>query len=287
MTSNVANTPVAAGPLSDLQHQSPSARAAGTSRGNNTPPKDWTLMYPIFGSHIRRIGWVRTFAGGLPMYTCIPLMIALHVTTCVALYQWLVRPLLGTPRVRWADHVIIDRHRIAGMSWFDKFNCMFCGYANGLTTMANMEVDHVARATAPIALWKVPLLVVLGLLFVPVILIFELGIQIIYNLLVSRPLGMHRVTIAQAAAVLEHDYYGSRYPLLGRLYLRAVKSLVLRFSMALEQIESSFCPLKHLETRAGIVYPSHHDKFFGPHQIEEMRHVLSTVGTVSDRRPTW
>jgi len=249
--------------------------------------QNWTLMYPIVGSHVRRIGWIRTLAGGLSMYLCIPVLIVLHITGCVALYQWLIRPLLGTPRVRWADHVIIDRHRIAGLSWFDKFNCMFCGYANGLTTMTNMEMDHMARSTAPIALWKVPLLTVLGLLFVPALLIFELSLQVIYNILVSRPLGMHRVTMAQASAMLAHNQYASQYSWLGRFYLRAVKSLVLRFSMGLEQIESSWCPLKHFETREGVVYPSHHEKFFGPHEIEEMRHVLSTVGTVSDRRPTW
>lgn len=250
-------------------------------------PADWTLMYPIFGSHIRRIGWLRTLAGGLPMYLCIPFLIVLHVTTCVVLYQWLLRPLLGTPRVRWADHVIIDRHRIDGMSAFDKFNCMFCGYANGLTTMANMELDHIAQASIPLAWWKRPLLVLACLPFAPLLLMFELALQVIYNLLVSRPLGMHRVSIAEAGHLLARENYAGQYSLLARLPLCMAKSTVLRFAMALEQIESSWCPLKHFETREGIVYPKHHDKFFGPRQIEEMRRVLSTTGTVSDRRPTW
>ncbi|WP_374594678.1 hypothetical protein [Aquabacterium sp.] len=250
-------------------------------------PADWTLMYPIFGSHIRRIGWVRTFAGGLPMYLCIPLLIVLHVTVCVAAYQWLLRPLFGIPRVRWADHVIIDRHRIAGMSWFDKFNCMFCGYANGLVTMANMELDHLARMDRPVPLWKQAVAAVVAVLLMPLLVVFEAGVQIIYNLLVSRPLGMHRVSIVEARRVMSRAGYAAQRPWIARVPLRAAKSIVLRFSMGLEQIESSWCPLKHFETREGIVYPRHHDKFFGPHEIERMRQVLSTVGTVSDRRPTW
>lgn len=250
-------------------------------------PQDWTLMYPIFGSHIRRIGWTRTLAGGLPMYLCIPFLIVLHVTTAVVLYQWLLRPLLGTPRVRWADHVIIDRHRIESLSWFDKFNCMFCGYANGLTTMINMELDHLARATPDLPLWKKGLVALLLLPFAPLIVVFELALQVIYNTLVSRPLGMHRVSMAEASYLMSRDHYAGQYSLPARLPLRAAKSVALRFSMALEQIESSWCPLCHFETREGIVYPKHHDKFFGPRQIEEMRRVLSTVGTVSDRRPTW
>lgn len=260
----------------------PASGAAGAAR-----PSDWTLMYPIFGSHIRRIGWVRTFAGGLSMYTCIPFLMVMHVTICVALYQWILRPLLGIPRVRWADHVVIDRHRIEALSWFDKFNCMFCGYANGLTTMANREMDHIAHAHADIALWKKLLIAPVLIAFVPLMLVFELALQVIYNIMVSRPLGMHRVSLAEAAAVLEKDGYGNQYSAPARWLLRTAKSPLLRFSLALEQIESSWCPLKHFETRQGVVYPKHHDRFFGPHQIEEMRRVLTTDGTVSNRRPLW
>lgn len=253
----------------------------------NVRREDWTLMYPIFGSHVRRIGWTRTLAGGLSMYLCIPFLLVMHVTVCVALYQWILRPLLGIPGVRWADHVIIGPDRIVGMSWFDKFNCMFCGYANGLCTMANMEMDHIARARGDIAPWKKALIAGVLLAMAPLTLVFEIALQVIYNILVSRPLGMHRVSLAEANAVLEKEGYGNQYSAPARFMLRAAKSPILRFSMALEQIESSWCPLKHRETRDGIVYPSHHDKFFGPHQIEEMRAVLSTHGTVSDRKPTW
>lgn len=271
---------------------SPAASATATPASRTTPaagapPTDWTLMYPIFGSHIRRIGWTRTLAGGLSMYTCIPFLMVMHVTVCVALYQWVLRPLLGIPRVRWADHVIIDRHRIEGLSGFDRFNCMFCGYANGLTTMANMEMDHIANRQGDLALWRRLLLAPLLLAFMPMNIVFELALQVIYNIMVSRPLGMHRVSMAEAAAVLEKEGYGSQYSAPARFMLRLAKSPLLRFSMALEQIESSWCPLRHFETRKGVVYPKHHDRFFGPAQIEEMRRVLKTVGTVSDRRPLW
>lgn len=268
-----------------MTQATPAARTAAVNPAAR--PADWTLMYPIFGSHVRRIGWVRTLAGGLPMYTCIPFLLVMHVTVCVALYQWVLRPLLGIPRVRWADHVIIDRHRIAGMSRFDRFNCMFCGYANGLTTMANMEMDHVAARRGPLAWWRRLLLVPVLLAFAPLAVVFELALQVIYNILVSRPLGMHRVSMAEASAVLAREGYGNQYGTVARWLLRSAKSPLLRFSMALEQIESSWCPLRHFEAREGIVYPRHHDRFFGPQQIEEMRAVLSTTGTVSPRRPTW
>ena len=74
---------------------------------------------------------------------------------------------------------------------------------------------------------------------------------------------------------------------LARFLIRVAKNSQLRFAMALEQIESAFCPLRHFEEREGIVYPDHHKRFFGPEQIEEMRQTLMTVGTVSEKTPTW
>ena len=256
------------------------------ARAKRAPPQA-SLLGPIFGSHIQRIGALRTFAGGLPMYLCLPLLVVAHMTVAVALYQWLLRPLLGTKRVRWADYVIIDRQRIRELTWFDKLNCMFCGYANGLNTMINKELDHAAEARKPLALWKRPLLVMLAVLYSPAYVMTELGVQVIYNILVSRPLGMHRVSIAQASQILDKGRYASTHGVIFRTWLRLMKSVNLRFTLGLEQIESSWCPLRHFERREGIVYPEHHKKFFGPDEIERMRIVLSTTGTTSDRKPTW
>ncbi len=264
--------------------------SAGRSRGsvsNASMPRKVSMFGHIFGSHMKRIGVLRTFAGGLPMYLCIPLLIVAHMTTAVALYQWILRPLLRTPRVRWADYVIIDRHRITELTWFDKFNCMFCGYANGLTTMLNQEMDHTAAAMLPTGSLKRPLLWLVAVLWMPVYLMAEVGVQIIYNTLVSRPLGMHRVSFAQAGQMLRDTRYAQGHDVLLRTWLRLNKSVMLRFAMGLEQIESSWCPLRHFERRRGVVYPEHHKKFFGPDELGRMVDVLSTTGTVSDRRPTW
>lgn len=260
----------------------------GASRKVYEKPSDWTLMSPIFSSHIKRIGVLRTFAGGLPMYTCIPALVVLHLTSVVLAYQWLITPLLKTPKVRWRDYVIIDRHRIEGMNFFDKFNCMFCGYANGLTTMANVEIDHFSKVNlSELSWWRKALASLLIIPFLPLVIFFELNFQIIYNVLVATPLGMHRISMDAAQRILSAEKYANQYPLFARVPTYMAKSVVFRFAMGLEQIESSWCPLKHLERREGVVYPSHHDKFFGPGQLEEMREVLSTRGTVSDRLPKY
>ncbi len=249
---------------------------------------EFSLMFPIVGSHFRRIGLLRTLVGGLSMYLTIPVFILCHLTTAVFLYQWILRPLLGIPRVRWADHVILDRHRIEPLPYIDRFNCLFCGYANGLLTMLNMEIDHVANADTSLPAWRGALAAAVSILFIPVVLIVDLfTIEIVYNVLISRPLGMHRTTRREATAILEEHSYASGWSRALRSWIRAAKNPALRFSLALEQIESSWCPLSHFEKREGIVYPDHHGKFFGPDEIDAMRETLSTVGTVSPRKPTW
>jgi len=248
---------------------------------------DISLMLPIFGSHVRRIGWIRTLVGGFSMYLCIPGLVIFHHTLAVLAYQWLVRPIFGTKRLQWSDHVILDRHRIKDLPYFDRFNCIFCGYANGLCVMVNREIDQISELKGEFGFWRQACLLVLSLLMLPIGIINELSMQVIYNILVSRPLGMHRVSIAEANSILQAEGYAAGLPAMPRFLVRVAKNGNLRFAMALEQIESSFCPLRHFEEREGIVYPDHHKRFFGPDQIEEMRQTLMTVGTVSEKTPTW
>ena len=248
----------------------------------------WSEMFPIVGSHFKRIGFIRTAIGGLSQYLSIPFWILFHVTLVTLLYQWLLRPLFGLPRVRWADHVIIDRHRYQELGWFDTFNCWFCGYANGLSTMMNTELDHLARHTGSLSPVRKALAALGAAAGLPILWVADLVVlRFIYNVMISRPLGMHRISFAEAGTVLEKENYAAGFSPAGKMAVRYSKNLFLRMNGALEQIESSWCPLTHFEKRNGIVYPDHHKNFFGPGQIEEMRQTLSTVGTVSPRKPTW
>lgn len=248
-----------------------------------------SMLGHIFGAHVERIGLIRTLSGGLSMYLCIPLLIMAHTTIAVLFYQWLMRPIAGLERVHWSNHIFLDRNRIAGLTWFDKFNCDFCAYANGLTTMINLELDNMARWQGRLNIFhKALLLLVSWPIMLPFYLVGEiLGMQMIYNILVSRPLGMHRTSFMQAWRMLQDEAYGQQLWGPQRLSLLLSKSIFLRFSLALEQIESSWCPLRHFETRQGAVFPKHHNRFFGAEQLREMYDVLRTEGTVSPRKPLY
>lgn len=253
----------------------------------NNKTKDISLLFPIFGSHIKRIGWLRTLSGAFAMFLCIPGLMIAHLTFTVLLYQWLVCPLLGIKHVRWKDYVIIDRHRIKALSRIDRLNCKFCGYANGLCGMMNQEYDNLAEYREKIGFIRHVMLFFVMCLLIPFNLFMELSVQIIYNILVSRPLGMQRISIKEAAEIMKKNGYAAQFPPFEKMVIRSGKNTMFRFLMGLEQIESSWCPLSHFEKREGVVYPEHHKKFFGQDEIQEMRKVLKTEGTVSDRKPTW
>lgn len=245
-----------------------------------------TLIPTIATCHALRIGWFRTLFGGLSMYLTIPLWVTLHLTVVTFLYQKLIAPLLKLTPVKWSDHITLDRHRIDGLVTIDKFNCHFCAYANGITTMLNREIDFLAAFQGQLSVVRYLLLSLFGILSVPVVFFAEIfGIQICYNLLIAPPLGLHRSSFYDMNRLLYKENYASQFPPLSRSIVCLAKNLALRFSLLLEQIESSWCPLHHLEQKEGIIRPKHHERFFRPHEIDRMFETLSIDGTVSPHKP--
>lgn len=52
----------------------------------------------------------------------------------VEIYHRICFPLYGIPYVSRKKHIRIDRHRLRYLKFFDKVNCAYCGYANGLAS---------------------------------------------------------------------------------------------------------------------------------------------------------
>jgi hypothetical protein len=49
-----------------------------------------------------------------------------------SIYQALCFPIYGIPKVRRHEYVTFDRHRLAYLNFFEKLNCEYCAYANGI-----------------------------------------------------------------------------------------------------------------------------------------------------------
>jgi len=50
----------------------------------------------------------------------------------LTVYQTICFRLYKIPRVRRSKYIVIDRHHLVYLNVFEKLNCVYCGYANGL-----------------------------------------------------------------------------------------------------------------------------------------------------------
>ena len=48
------------------------------------------------------------------------------------MYQFVCFPLYKIQKIKRSDYVVIDRHKLGYLNIFEKVNCVYCGYANGL-----------------------------------------------------------------------------------------------------------------------------------------------------------
>ncbi len=68
----------------------------------------------------------------------------------VTLYQHICFRIYGIPRVRHADYLVIDRHHLAYLNAIEKFNCVYCGYGNGVLAYAREVAARTEQFWCPI-----------------------------------------------------------------------------------------------------------------------------------------
>lgn len=54
------------------------------------------------------------------------------IDLCVTVYQFICFPVYGIRKVPRSDFITLDRHHLEYLNAAEKFNCVYCGYANGL-----------------------------------------------------------------------------------------------------------------------------------------------------------
>jgi hypothetical protein len=68
----------------------------------------------------------------------------------IFLYQHICFRVYGIPIVKRRDFFVIDRHRLSYLSGMEKFNCLYCGYANGLAAYAKEIIARTEQFWCPI-----------------------------------------------------------------------------------------------------------------------------------------
>lgn len=239
------------------------------------------IIWNIFGSHVKRLGFIRVAFGGTCMYLSLPFFVMVHITGLMLLVEQVFIPLYALHPRRIADYVIIDRYKIAGLTFMDKVNCAFCGYANGSIHYLNVWLDEVAAAASRISLRQKLVSLPVLLLYLPVLIVTQwVTLHIIYELLVATPLGLRSLSAEPAKRQLgELPAYADTTSWFMRV-VRFEKRFIIRLAYALSQIEAGWCPLKHLEARPGVEYPDHHRHFYARDEVDRMLVTLVDHGSV-------
>ncbi|MEY4483026.1 MAG: hypothetical protein RL693_478 [Verrucomicrobiota bacterium] len=72
------------------------------------------------------------------------------VDAVMILYQAICFPIYNIPRVRRADYVKLDRHRLSYLNWAEKINCEYCSYVNGVLACASEVAARTEQFWCPI-----------------------------------------------------------------------------------------------------------------------------------------
>lgn len=68
----------------------------------------------------------------------------------VSVYQAVCFTVWHMQRVRRADYVVIDRHRLPYLNLIEKLNCLYCSYANGVIAYTREVASRTEQYWCPI-----------------------------------------------------------------------------------------------------------------------------------------
>ncbi len=252
--------------------------------------KAWIMKRnPIFGSQLKRMSFFRILTAALTMYLVIPVYFFLHLVCLMLLYNRIVCPLLGVERIRLRNYIIIDRHLIPGLSLTARFHCIYCGYANGICVAMGVLLTQISNVSeAPLSPTQKALVSIPYFLTSSLSSLAQLLIVIDYNLAISPPLGLHKMSMKEAYEKMAETGFGDTFTIFGSVgqqFLRFEHGCALILANALEQVESQWCPIKHLDRNPHAIFPEHHKFFVERCELCELKKVLCSEGTVSPRKP--
>jgi hypothetical protein len=84
-----------------------------------------------------------------PVIYCLILPLAI-LDLCVTVYQATCFPIYRIARARRGDYIVIDRHHLGYLNAFERFHCVFCGYANGLLAYTSEIAARTEQYFCPI-----------------------------------------------------------------------------------------------------------------------------------------
>ncbi|NIQ13407.1 MAG: hypothetical protein GTO02_03050, partial [Candidatus Dadabacteria bacterium] len=68
----------------------------------------------------------------------------------LTVYQWICFPLYQIGKVKRKNYIVIDRHHLMHLNSLERFNCIYCGYVNGLLAYAREIAARTEQYWCPI-----------------------------------------------------------------------------------------------------------------------------------------
>jgi hypothetical protein len=239
------------------------------------------IIHTILKIHLKRLGLARVVIGALGMYVTIPAFLLIHVAVVTIIAQGILFPLLKINTIHTRNFIILDRYKVKGLSRIDTFNCLFCGWVNGICTFLNKTTDEISNNQQKLPLYAKAVILLTILSYTLPGLFIQTSMHLWSNYLIMAPLRLKKISYRSIIDEISKCYKTSTsYSQLGRYYLTYQKITWVALERALEQIESSWCPIKHFEQMESTIYPQHHRLFFKPDQITKLHKHLIEHGTV-------
>ncbi len=240
-----------------------------------------SLARTIFSIHVKRLGLTRVLAGALGMYITVPVFIIIHVFVIYLLINSIVAPLLKLTNLKPSNYIIIDRYKVQGLGLIDKVNCLFCGWVNGISTYMSQATESISGCRYEMPVKTKVVLSTLTLSYILPAILIQIAMHLNNNYLIASSLKLKKIYwLRLFGDTLADKKFAAAYSRLARIFLIYQKTTWASLALSLEQIESAWCPIKHLEKKECVVYPDHHRTFFSPHQIDELHIFLLKHGTV-------
>lgn len=93
-------------------------------------------------------GIMGLFVMGPVMYSMIVPLVFLDA--CMSIFQGVIFSYYGIPKVKRSDYVVIDRNKLEYLNSFEKVNCVYCGYANGIMAYLREVLARTEKHWCPI-----------------------------------------------------------------------------------------------------------------------------------------
>jgi len=68
----------------------------------------------------------------------------------ITIYQHICFRIYKIPRVKRSDFIVIDRQHLAYLNLIEKFNCLYCGYGNGVMAYVREVISRTEQFWCPI-----------------------------------------------------------------------------------------------------------------------------------------